>query len=552
MRLLNVKTRELEEFSLGRAYPMYAILSHTWGEDEVQFRDLRDPDHRSKPGYAKIEGTCRQAAKDNFGYVWIDTCCIDKSSSAELSEASTESEVIERAFRTSRWFTRGWTLQELLAPNSLVFFTSSWTDIFHWDPYKAYSSQTGKANDEQPYLHTLIKHITGIDLKDWHRADVAERLSWASRRTTTKEEDLAYCLLGLLEVNMPLLYGEGKAAFYRLLKKVIKKSNYHGVLTAGYQRLPFDDGLLDDDRSFLPESPGKYIGCAPGFYEVPIPGIPNSAHFSMTNAGLLIDLPLMKIDPQLDIVLALLSCQPKEDNGFCIAIPLDCTSPTNHDQRYSRISGAQPLKVPLDFHRYSEKRTIYLNKEFDFERSDMLLLGFQSLVSLGYRISGLYPPCQLFSIYKQYFMMRMSPHVHDWLILLLAGSSDSRNIAVKFNLNLGTTMIALTDADSIIELLLKCPPGLEENGSSPEILPSWYTEVSFDRLEKEIDWVPFIHLPMLPTSDGISNGVYAMTANIFRGQDSPVKLRLDINCKPLKTQSLDVNGSVSSSQAAML
>lgn len=133
MRLLNVETRQLEEF-FGDAIPSYAILSHTWGYDEVIFRDFRNVAHRDKHGYAKIDGCCREAQKNGVSYVWVDTCCINKESSAELSEAinsmfqwyrsasvcyayledvppGEDPYKFGTAFRKSRWHTRGWYVQ---------------------------------------------------------------------------------------------------------------------------------------------------------------------------------------------------------------------------------------------------------------------------------------------------------------------------------------------------------------------------------------------------------------------------------------------------------
>ncbi|GAB1318441.1 Heterokaryon incompatibility domain-containing protein [Madurella fahalii] len=150
MRLLNAETREFREF-FGHP-PSYAILSHTWGEDEVSFADMKDPSHTTKLGYRKIENCCQKAIQLGFAYVWVDTCCIDKSSSAELTEAinsmfswyeksgvcfiymvDVPPENYSRdnygAFANSRWFTRGWTLQELLAPYSRLFFDAEWNHI---------------------------------------------------------------------------------------------------------------------------------------------------------------------------------------------------------------------------------------------------------------------------------------------------------------------------------------------------------------------------------------------------------------------------------------
>ncbi|RSL62684.1 hypothetical protein CEP53_004667 [Fusarium sp. AF-6] len=151
MRLINTATLSLDEF-FGDQVPEYAILSHTWHEEEVAFRDWADQASASrKKGYRKIVDTCRLAREQGYGYVWVDTNCIDKSSSAELSEAINSmfswyqgarvcyvylSDVPSPAlgeptdtktFRWSRWFTRGWTLQELLAPRDVEFYSKDWS-----------------------------------------------------------------------------------------------------------------------------------------------------------------------------------------------------------------------------------------------------------------------------------------------------------------------------------------------------------------------------------------------------------------------------------------
>src|SRR5580692_6847479 len=145
MRLINAETLQLEDFSL-LDIPPYAILSHTWGADEVSFRDMVSPDRVLKKGFAKITETCRLAREENLAYVWVDTACIDKSSSAELSEAINSmfqyyakartcyvylidlppTSRLEDNLAKCRWLTRGWTLQELLAPEHVVFYDTTW------------------------------------------------------------------------------------------------------------------------------------------------------------------------------------------------------------------------------------------------------------------------------------------------------------------------------------------------------------------------------------------------------------------------------------------
>ncbi|KAF4626331.1 hypothetical protein G7Y89_g11828 [Cudoniella acicularis] len=249
MRFINVKTLKFEEFigEIGNGIPTYAILSHTWGKEEVSYSDYINQQslQLSKKGYEKILGCCRLAESEGFQYVWIDTCCIDKSSSAELSEAinsmfqwyrdagicyaylsdvdSSENPSIEESsFFRSRWFTRGWTLQELLAPAEVVFTGSDWVEI-----------GTKKS------LCSAISLITNIsenvlDECRWDDYSVAQKMSWASGRQTTRLEDEAYCLMGLFDVNMPLLYGEGRKAFSRLQQEILKQSDDQSIFAWSY------------------------------------------------------------------------------------------------------------------------------------------------------------------------------------------------------------------------------------------------------------------------------------------------------------------------------
>jgi hypothetical protein len=239
------------------AIPPYAILSHTWGPDgdEVSFQDLQELQRdegslgamhpvETKPGMAKLRGSAGLASRNGYEYIWIDTCCIDKTSSAELSEAINSMfrwyqdadicyaylsdvevsiaeprvEMIDPAteaiLHRSRWFTRGWTLQELIAPRDIQFFTKDWTSI-------------GNKLDSQ--FAWLLEEITGIGVSILRgssaldEVSVAGKMRWASSRRTTRAEDIAYCLMGIFDVNMPLLYGEGPKAFIRLQEEILKR-----------------------------------------------------------------------------------------------------------------------------------------------------------------------------------------------------------------------------------------------------------------------------------------------------------------------------------------
>jgi len=232
----------------------YAILSHRWMEQEVDYREMvkfakmaveeRD-EIRRRDDYGKILQSCEQAQKDGYEWLWVDTCCIDKRSSAELSEAINSMyrwyenakvcyvylhDVPGSSFPTARyktyvkfkgwpeWFSRGWTLQELIAPSNVQFFNKDWRRIGD----KKTLAPTLEAITGIPE-HILIHGLNG------NRPCVAQIMSWAGNRTTTRVEDRAYSLMGLLDVNMPMLYGEGKKAFHRLQLEIIRASNDQSI-----------------------------------------------------------------------------------------------------------------------------------------------------------------------------------------------------------------------------------------------------------------------------------------------------------------------------------
>ncbi|KAK5628873.1 hypothetical protein RRF57_004588 [Xylaria bambusicola] len=232
MWLLNSCTREMKEFISHKQTPPYAILSHTWGDEEVSFREWQyEPmrDIREKGGFRKIDFCCKQAADDGLEWVWIDTCCIDKSSSAELSEAINsmfqwyKNAAVCYAFlydvandsefdlADTRCVNRGWTLQELIAPREVIFYSKDWQVLGTRSKLSEHIAKVTRINE--PFL-------TGRSLD---KASIAQRMSWAAKRTTSREEDEAYCLLGIFNVNMPLIYGEGRKAFRRLQDTIVRE-----------------------------------------------------------------------------------------------------------------------------------------------------------------------------------------------------------------------------------------------------------------------------------------------------------------------------------------
>ncbi|KAK7998309.1 hypothetical protein PG989_006349 [Apiospora arundinis] len=243
--------------------PKYAILSHTWGSDdqEVSFADIVEGRGRRKHGYRKIEFCGNQAARDEIGHFWVDTCCINKSSSTELQEAinsmfrwyqqaakcyvylpDVSSKVTSdqpewaTAFRKTRWLTRGWTLQELIAPSSVEFF-----------------SREGERLGDKQSLGDLLQDVTRIPIRALRGEplsvfSVAERMSWSGTRSTKKAEDMAYSLLGIFDVHMPMIYGEGKRnALRRLKEEIVKRSEEEELQSVG---------ALDHVRSMSPINRG--------------------------------------------------------------------------------------------------------------------------------------------------------------------------------------------------------------------------------------------------------------------------------------------------------
>lgn len=328
MRLLDTSTFELREFYDGDI-PGYAILSHRWEAEEVSFRELQDGSGKRLHGWLKIERFCAIAHSNDFKYVWIDTCCIDKSSSAELSEAinsmfrwyqgseicyaylsdvltkDKDRNAVRRAFGASKWFTRGWTLQELLAPDEVVFFDQEWVRI----------GTTGSRiehKDREDSLLERILAVTGIQRLDFlnpRGASVAKRMSWASKRQTTRQEDMAYCLMGLFDVNIPLLYGKGEKAFYRLQLQIMQQSDDESIFAWT------QDGL---GSGLLASSPANF---ANSFNINRLEYTPRTP-FSMTNKGLHINLEAYDLPiPRLQLTWRSKDYKIKRLG----AAPLNCT-----------------------------------------------------------------------------------------------------------------------------------------------------------------------------------------------------------------------------------
>jgi hypothetical protein len=225
------------------AIPRYAILSHRWGEDaeEVTFEDLAKNTGRDKSGYKKIQLCGEQAKRDGLKYFWIDTCCINKANKAEhslairsmfrwyrnatrcyvyLSDVSALplredgediSSLWDFEFRKSEWFTRGWTLQELLAPSVVEFFSREWCRL-------------GDKISLTQQIHetTGIPHLA-LEGAPLSKFTVDERLRWRGDRKTRHDEDAWYSLSGIFDVDIAPAYSEGASSAFRRLMDEIER-----------------------------------------------------------------------------------------------------------------------------------------------------------------------------------------------------------------------------------------------------------------------------------------------------------------------------------------
>ncbi|KAI0644529.1 heterokaryon incompatibility protein-domain-containing protein [Trametes meyenii] len=383
MRLLNTRTGEFHWFNDPRRV-RYAILSHVWSvQGEQSFQDVQDARKalsrsrrrrgaRTSADQAGAEGAgsalqhsqtvessqlsllslkvrdfCVYAREQGYDWAWVDSCCIDKSSSAELSEAvNSMYEWYERAaicyayladvggdddpwaecsqFRVSRWWTRGWTLQELLAAANVVFVASDW-------------SLLGTKNN----LAKAIEEVTGIQqtvLRRWtplNAVPVAQRMFWASKRVTTRVEDEAYSLMGIFGVKMVTNYGEGRHAFTRLQEEILRRVPDQSLFVWGTRRgsltpvgfsvdapTPFLDGLdqpslsIVQGQNLLASSPRDFSDCSDidiNVYETAGSHIPQAPmEYTMTSYGVRTQMPLiLRHSPEEEdgpMKLAVLAC----------------------------------------------------------------------------------------------------------------------------------------------------------------------------------------------------------------------------------------------------
>ncbi|KAI6038626.1 hypothetical protein EDC04DRAFT_2569599, partial [Pisolithus marmoratus] len=227
-------------------YFRFVTLSHRWGEGEPSLREIEGHSiygMSTNGGFGKLQAFCVTAFERECLWAWSDTCCIDRDSSAELQEAIGSMFAWYRrsaftivhlsdvpnadSFGGSEWFRRGWTLQELLAPRTILFYTQNWS---------LYKNLTCSNHKVHVTVLDELRWATGIEsqfLTNFSPGmdDARSRLQWASLRCTTRPEDIAYSLFGIFNIHLPVLYGESaENALGRLLAEIISQSGDISVL----------------------------------------------------------------------------------------------------------------------------------------------------------------------------------------------------------------------------------------------------------------------------------------------------------------------------------
>lgn len=375
MRCIDTETKRLVQKTASTDFEPYAILSHTWDNAEITFQDFQEAGLdacRDKAGYAKLRGAIDLAREREFRYLWVDTCCIDKTSSAELSEAINSmfkwyrhagrcyvylsdyslSHGYDRngpfVLGQSRWFRRSWTLQELIAPNHVTFYSREWKRI----GTKAELCQT-------------IGGITGISTgvlmePDGYKvASTAQRMSWAAGREATRGEDHAYSLFGIFEINMAPLYGEGaERAFRRLQEEIIRTSTDDSILAW----LPPEEDSGECLSSALAPSPRCFMRTGAVVHFVS-KWVLELDHFSMTPRGLQIEATI--IEDERGTMVIVLSSRYVGDFRGPLGIKVEPLYPAKAGrltlcQRQTRAAQLVPLNSSVDLAKLERRKICIL------------------------------------------------------------------------------------------------------------------------------------------------------------------------------------------------
>lgn len=390
MRLINTTTLQLETF-LG-APPPYCILSHRWEEEEVSFQDMTTGKGRSMKGFAKIESCTYFARESGFDYIWVDTCCIDKTSSAELTEAINsmfnwyrESEKClvymydvgsADEFAASQWFTRGWTLQELIAPKKVDFLSKDW---------KPLGDRSSRKDDLVKVTRISEEVLMGLDLA---QVPACQKMAWASNRQTTKAEDLAYCMMGLFNVNMPLLYGEGEEkAFLRLQEQFLKDNDDESILA--WTMSP-EEAAAKPHWGLLATSP-KYFADAHTYTIPKYKAYREGSAMELTNNGLKLSLvvqPLAMDKVEMYYLAALNCCRnPDDSDNINSSFSITLQRLSNIEPQFARVRPEFVLPLKPDFSKAAKPLRAY-TRGFDRQELELSRLFVRAMPRVTNPVAG--------------------------------------------------------------------------------------------------------------------------------------------------------------------
>ena len=354
MRFLNTQTLQfvtVADSELSKDENKYAILSHRWGvaEDEVLFTDvIGSQDLSHKQAFGKIKGFCDKAASLGYDYAWVDTCCIDKRDLNELTEAINKmyrwyqgsdlciiylEDVPKICMMDSSWWTRGWTLQELIGPKTASFYDRSWRLL------GTKSGLLPEISTKTGIPDNVLSNPTSLGT-----CSVAQRMSWAANRETTRVEDRAYSLLGIFNVYLPHIYGEGENAFLRLQEAIMTKSKDESIFAWGM-------GMGNDHRQYtglLAPSPDSYVNCGDTV------STRGSTGFRVENGELTIG--LRTYPHSMETYYAALNCtqRAEPDSRICILV-----SRLSTENEYVRVNktyrGGKRLMAPESLENFKAK-----------------------------------------------------------------------------------------------------------------------------------------------------------------------------------------------------
>ncbi|KAJ8519460.1 hypothetical protein ONZ45_g3573 [Pleurotus djamor] len=337
-----------------RFHGRYAILSHTWANRELGFRDVNVEGGmgvgslEKKEGYAKLDGMCRVAGEFMCRYVWFDAVCIDKSNTMEMEETihsmwkwyqnayicivhlsntnlklpsypanssvsptgpRRRGDSKRKQLKEDPWFRRGWTLPELLAPKRIKFYLGDWTKMDQrvgrrFDICRVQEEGFDFGAEYVQFLRLVADAATvpvcAVKQFSLRTHSAPEVFHWISKRITTRPEDLSYCLMGMLDIHIPIIYGEGhENAFYRLQSACLQSSPSRLIFHWFGMPSPKNSMIAADPSAF------KHTGTYEGYVDGQLlfrDHMDIDTSFVLTNAGLrmmvtLFDVRVVSVHP---------------------------------------------------------------------------------------------------------------------------------------------------------------------------------------------------------------------------------------------------------------